>query len=466
MRSRSLLTLLAPLALMGLAGCSSCANKTREASPPADASAEVRAAAAEAPVPFIHDDYPAALAEARKRGVPLFIDFWAPWCHTCRHMNANVFPDPGLSRQGEHYVFLSVDTEKPQNAEVVKQFPVQVWPTLLVIDPREETAVLKWLGSADLDQLNALLDDARLAMKGGEEGHSALLARADRLAAQGEPGAAAAVLAQLLEEVPRDWPRRSRAVESRLMVLALGGAANPEACARLALDELAQLPKTSSWARIASWGLGCALEVEGKQDFTTEVTAPLEARVKEALAPSAIEMAGDDRSGLYMVHFLARQQAGDSEGAQQVGKAWGAFLEQARADAPTPDARAVYDGHLTTLALELGKPELALEGLRQSEAALPGDYNPPARLALILGAMGQTDAALEANGRALQKVYGPRKVRVLNDRASLLREADRSEEARASAEEALALIRSLPEGQRSRRETARAEKLLSELPAR
>src|SRR5690606_29508645 len=253
-RSRSLLTLLAPLALMGLAGCSSCANKTREASPPADASAEVRAAAAEAPVPFIHDDYPAALAEARKRGVPLFIDFWAPWCHTCRHMNANVFPDPGLSRQGEHYVFLSVDTEKPQNAEVVKQFPVQVWPTLLVIDPGEETAVLKWLGSADLDQLNALLDDARLAMKGGEEGHSALLARADRLAAQGEPGAAAAVLAQLLEEVPRDWPRRSRAVESRLMVLALGGVANPEACARLALDELAQLPKTSSWARIASWG--------------------------------------------------------------------------------------------------------------------------------------------------------------------------------------------------------------------
>src|SRR5690606_41346509 len=72
----------------------------------------------------------------------------------------------------------------------------------------------------------------------------------------------------------------------------------------------------------------------------------------------------------------------------------------------------------------------------------------------------------EANGRALQKVYGPRKVRVLNDRASLLREADRSEEARASAAEALALIRSLPEGQRARRAPARAEKLLSELPAR
>ena len=225
---------LLPAALLGIAGCSSCAEEARSNTAGSTVQADAATAEADSSVRFIADDYPAALAEARERGVPLFIDFWAPWCHTCRHMNANVFPDPGLSRQGEHYVFLSVDTEKPQNAAVVKQFPVQVWPTLLVIDPSAETAVLKWLGSADLDQLNALLDDARQAMKGGEEGHSALLARADRLAAQGEPGAASAVLEQLLQEVPRDWPRRSRAVESRLMVLALGGAANPEACARLA----------------------------------------------------------------------------------------------------------------------------------------------------------------------------------------------------------------------------------------
>lgn len=461
-----LLTLL-PVALLGLAGCSSCADDARSTRASASAATtDAETAAPDAPVPFIKDDYPAALAAAKERGVPLFIDFWAPWCHTCRHMNANVFPDPGLSRQADHYVFLSVDTEKPENAAVVKQFPVRVWPTLLVIDPREETPVLKWLGSADLDQLNALLDDARQAMKGGEEGHSALLARADRLAAQGEPGAAAAVLEQLLSEVPNDWPRRSRAVESRLMVLALGAAANPEACARLALSELAHLPKTSSWARIASWGLGCALEVEGKEGFAEEVTAPLEERVKEALGPPTIAMAGDDRSGLHMVHFLARQAAGDTEGEKQAGAAWLSFLEEARASAPSPDARAVYDGHLTTLALELERPELALEGLRQSEAALPEDYNPPARLALILGAMGQTDAALEASGRALEKVYGPRKVRVLNDRGALLLEAGRTDEARAAWEESLALIKSLPEGQRSRRETARAEKHLAELPAK
>jgi hypothetical protein len=30
-------------------------------------------------LPFIQDDYPRALAEARVRKLPLFIEAWAPW---------------------------------------------------------------------------------------------------------------------------------------------------------------------------------------------------------------------------------------------------------------------------------------------------------------------------------------------------------------------------------------------------
>jgi hypothetical protein len=30
-------------------------------------------------LPWIADDYPAALAEARARKLPLFVDSWAPW---------------------------------------------------------------------------------------------------------------------------------------------------------------------------------------------------------------------------------------------------------------------------------------------------------------------------------------------------------------------------------------------------
>ena len=31
------------------------------------------------PLPFINDDYPRALAEARSKKLPLFIEAWAPW---------------------------------------------------------------------------------------------------------------------------------------------------------------------------------------------------------------------------------------------------------------------------------------------------------------------------------------------------------------------------------------------------
>ncbi|MHB8420414.1 MAG: hypothetical protein ACYDCL_20265 [Myxococcales bacterium] len=35
--------------------------------------------AAAGPLPFVQNDYPAALAQARSRGLPLFIEAWAPW---------------------------------------------------------------------------------------------------------------------------------------------------------------------------------------------------------------------------------------------------------------------------------------------------------------------------------------------------------------------------------------------------
>jgi hypothetical protein len=36
-------------------------------------------AAVAGPLRFIADDAPAALAEAKRRGVPIFVEAWAPW---------------------------------------------------------------------------------------------------------------------------------------------------------------------------------------------------------------------------------------------------------------------------------------------------------------------------------------------------------------------------------------------------
>ena len=46
---------------------------------PLPAAASTTPAAAPMVIPFIDDDYTKAVAEARARKVPLFIEAWAPW---------------------------------------------------------------------------------------------------------------------------------------------------------------------------------------------------------------------------------------------------------------------------------------------------------------------------------------------------------------------------------------------------
>ena len=42
-------------------------------------SSAATAVAGEAHLPFIHDDYAKALAQAKQRQLPIFVECWAPW---------------------------------------------------------------------------------------------------------------------------------------------------------------------------------------------------------------------------------------------------------------------------------------------------------------------------------------------------------------------------------------------------
>src|SRR5262245_10322895 len=129
-------------------------------------------------------------------------------------MRANVFTDARLGRLAGRFVWLSVDTEKAENAGFLERFPVEAWPSLFVIEPQQEQVALRWLGSGTLEQLEALLEDGERAARGGAEGAEALLARGDRLYGEGDKKGASAALTEALAHAPEDWPRRARAVES------------------------------------------------------------------------------------------------------------------------------------------------------------------------------------------------------------------------------------------------------------
>jgi len=89
-----------------------------------------------------------------------------------------------------------------------------------------------------------------------------------------------------------------------------------------------------------------------------------------------------------------------------------------------------------------------LPALEQSERDLPRDYNPPARRAYLLRELGRLSEARSAVERALEKAYGPRKLKVYQLAASILeKQGDRAALA-ATLDEALAYANGLPASQR------------------
>src|SRR6266852_3852576 len=133
-------------------------------------------------------------------------------------MRAFVFGDESLKEQAGRFVWLAIDTEKEINAKVQELFPIDAWPTLLVIDPKDERVALRWVGGATAPQLRRILEDGRLAVLGGApgEGPEPAFARAERLYGQRSFAEAAKAYQESLKAAPPEWPRYSRAVESLL----------------------------------------------------------------------------------------------------------------------------------------------------------------------------------------------------------------------------------------------------------
>jgi hypothetical protein len=72
------------LAVLSLPACAQRPAPEASAGAPSPTTATAAMAggapkAVAAALPFIENDAPRALAEAKKRGVPLFVEAWAPW---------------------------------------------------------------------------------------------------------------------------------------------------------------------------------------------------------------------------------------------------------------------------------------------------------------------------------------------------------------------------------------------------
>jgi tetratricopeptide (TPR) repeat protein len=355
-------------------------------------------------------------------------------------MRARVLGDPALREQAGQFVWLSIDTDKAANAAFLAQFPVDAYPTFLVLEPSGSRAALKWLGSADVPQLLALLADGRRAVQAGNLGQAeGTLARADRLNAEGHAAEAAAAYRQALGEAAPGWPQRARVQTS--LVVALDRAGNAAGCAATAIEQAPRMDRDAAFANVVSAGLGCALSASAIEQVTV-----LEPMVQEAARLPGL--LADDRSGLYQALVESRTYRHDPAGAKRWAGEWLTFLEGEAARAPTPEARTVFDSHRMAAALALGAPQRVVAALSASERDLPADYNPPARLCVVLRELGRYDDAIAACRRALARVEGPRRLRVLESLAEVEQKRGDHPRARQTLEEALRYYDGLPDGQR------------------
>ena len=64
---------------------------------------------------------------------------------------------------GEAAVFAAIDSDRPSSAPFLAKHAVNVWPTLYVLDPADDSVLGMWQGAASLAELRNFVGDAAAA---------------------------------------------------------------------------------------------------------------------------------------------------------------------------------------------------------------------------------------------------------------------------------------------------------------
>jgi tetratricopeptide (TPR) repeat protein len=371
---------------------------------------------------FIDDDVPRALAEAKTRKKALFVDAWAPWCHTCLSMKHYVLDDPALLPLADRVVFAAIDTDREQNAKFLETHAVNVWPTFFVIDPDTDKVVGLWPGSASLGEMRSFIEDSLGALEalkqGGLPAGSALsfLIAAKEAQASGDHPRAAKLYESALAKSQPDWPRRNEVLANWMKSLFDAHLAGP--CVDTGLKYAAEIQGAVHPASFASYLFECAKGLRDPQKQRAARAAAIR-RLRELTDDPPRESSADDRSDALDMLSGMLHDTGDRTGARALQERRLELMEKAAAAAPTPQAASTYDYGRANAYVALGRAEDAVRMLEQRERELPGSYEPSARLAGVLAHLKRWQPALAAIDRALAQAYGPRKLRYLELKAEI-----------------------------------------------
>src|SRR5262249_54279079 len=116
-------------------------------------------------------------------------------------MRAYVFTDQALTKHAGQFVWLSIDTEKPQNADFVHKYPIRACPSSYVIAPASKKITLRWVGGATVAELDKLFQEASRPAAGAVA--NAALKRADALYSEGRYAESIPAYEEALKTIPK-----------------------------------------------------------------------------------------------------------------------------------------------------------------------------------------------------------------------------------------------------------------------
>lgn len=387
-------------------------------------------------LPFIEDDYPRALREARRTGRAIFVDVWAPWCHTCLSLKQYVLTDPSLAPHAARFVWLSIDSERPENAAPVERLRITALPTLTIVEPARETEAWTWRGALTAKELVGSLSMVQERLR--NPGSQTDLEAAELAARSGREGEALDAYKRALAAATDE----ARGPVADAFVTLLDSQKRFADCAAVAAQVGPSLPEGTYRVDLAITGAHCAIEATAGKDKSgaaaRDAAAPFIRELRLLSGGTSSAVLADDRSSAFEALVSTLRATGDAEGAKAAAREWALMLESAAGRAKTPAERVVFDAHRLGAYIELGEPARALPMLEASERDFPDDYNPSARRARALLELGRLDDATKAAERALERAYGPRRLRLFILKADISKKrGDRTGEG-ASLDDALA----------------------------
>ena len=394
--------------------CISCTSHTNHHE------SEISILSKNAGIHWIRDDYDAARQLAIQTRRPLLIDFWAPWCHSCLSMKNTVLKDPALSAFTKRYVWLSLDTDKASNATIVKRFPVQIWPTFIVVDGDTEQLQARLLGSSTLASFKSFLeiglhafDHPVLTDQPKPLDPSQTVVLAERMATIGQADQARRFFQTAETRSVKGVARCDLAFNAVHLEYSQGNWSRCFDKVRNLLDMVSSCV-TMSGVELVRFGDICVSRLGKTADIdTVKLFRSRALQVVNTLCEKgANTFVPDDLSGCLKIKRELADKLGNKRAARSFAQAQRALLDRITARAKSPEEIMIYNWPRAEVYTYLGIPGALVTDLEANILALPNEYDPPYRLAWVLLKDNRPAEALAPARQALTLVYGPRKGRV------------------------------------------------------